>query len=67
MKRNYKPLNEHGRVMLAMEEAFFHLPDTHTRSELVHILGQKKLDVSDASPKAKEWLAERGLPYGDHD
>ena len=59
MKRIYTKAPFNARPVLAVEEAFFQMPDTALRAELLALLRERKYD--DASPKARAWLAERGL------
>ncbi|HRO60253.1 MAG TPA: hypothetical protein PK177_13980 [Burkholderiaceae bacterium] len=67
MKRAYSPLSSTERRARALDEAFFDMPDTPLRSELVVHLRPPTtripapLPCDQLSPRAVAWLAERGI------
>lgn len=69
MKRTYARLNRAGRRVTAEDEAFFLMPDTPLRSELIAHLRtgrQAPAPFETLSDRARQWLDERGLaPQGE--
>lgn len=69
MKRTYARLNQAARRVTAHDEAFFLMPDTPLRSELIaHFRTGKQAPApfETLSDRARQWLDERGLaPQGE--
>jgi hypothetical protein len=64
MKRAYAQLTDRERRARAEEEAFFDLPGTGTRLELLCFLGVngcRRIPIDQVGPAARQWLDDRGL------
>lgn len=58
MKRIYRHLNLEQRKAIAIDEAYFDMPDTTVRIEILAFLQGR---VDETSGPAEKWLNDRGL------
>lgn len=64
MKRAYRELSDRERWARALDEAFFDLPGTAMRSDLLCALGLaslRRIPIAEVGPKARQWLDDRGI------
>jgi len=64
MKRAYRDLNDRERRARAEDEAFFELPGTSTRLDILCFLGIngcRRIPIDQVGQPARQWLADRGL------